>query len=70
MLTGAEVGNPAYLTAETVTFGSFVLLSIESDTTDLHHFQSIFWNLCLVSCAEDDGASEKLLAKSIVSIES
>lgn len=66
LLTGAEVGDPTYLTAETVTYGSFVLLSL----IQLIFITSrSFWNLCLVSCAED-GASEELLAKSIVSIES
>lgn len=65
LLTGAEVGDPAYLTVETVTYGSFVLLSL----IQLIFITSrAFWNLCLVSCAKD-GASEELLAKSIVSID-
>ena len=58
LLTGANhVGDPSHLTAELVTYGLFVLISL---------FQLLFvsprafWNFCLVACVEDK-TSEKLL---------
>lgn len=56
-----EVGDPSHLTAEAITYGSFVFLSLIQLV--LVSPRS-FWNLCLVSCVEDE-VSEELLEKSV-----
>ena len=62
VLNGSPVGNPEFLTAELVTYGGFVLVSLMQLTFVAPRS---FWNLCLVVCSED-GISEELLKKSIV----
>lgn len=61
MLTGVAVGDPSHLTAELVTYGSFVILSL---LQLVFVAPRAFWNFCLVFSI-DDGASRKLVAHSI-----
>ncbi|CAB9497707.1 expressed unknown protein [Seminavis robusta] len=57
LLSGATVGDPDHLTAELVTYGSFVLISV---LQLLLVAPRAFWNYCLVAVLEEKTARKLL----------